>query len=225
MAAEIRIDQSLEKKEPMFACVIGHKFEKNSTFYDGSHNYILVQDGEYIGATTHCGWKNGKRAKLNKRHFPYLKCGLFSKNIDVTVIAIRDGHGQFNLSNEKKGKQIRAEVKTASSDKSVIVAITPSLNFKFMNSSECVYENFIVKPGIQYFIPMSAFENYLFELANIVLGKVVQNLSAEPTESFRIARKDDLKDPVKNEVFTKFKAAYEKMMLDRGYSTSVFLWE
>ncbi len=76
-----------QTKDHMAVWHIDSTFEKNSTFTtEGSNYYVLVQDGKVVGSTT--GSYKSKPIKLNKKFFPDLKCGLFSKNVKVDIFHI-----------------------------------------------------------------------------------------------------------------------------------------
>ena len=72
--------------EPTFACRLGERFEKNSTFDTSEQlTYILVQDGKMIGSTTGKTQYGNKEVKLNK-------CQVL-KNVTDEDAAIEMHHG------------------------------------------------------------------------------------------------------------------------------------
>ena len=86
MATEIRKQQT---KDFMAIWHIDSVFEKNSTFNTaGCDYYVLVQDGKIVGSTNGKTRYKSKTVKLNKKFFPNLKCGFFSKKVKVDIFHV-----------------------------------------------------------------------------------------------------------------------------------------
>lgn len=209
--------------EPTFACLLGERFEKNSTFDTSEQlTYILVQNGKMIGSTTGKTQYGNKEVKLNKKFFPDLKCGLFSKNVDVEMFYIKHHYG-FGFSQGQRLSIFGSFPRNVPADKSFKCLGIDYMVELNMSDPKKAYESFFIKTNTSY-ITVKSMNNFCIEVGKDVLDVVTKNLSFGPETRFpNLKNENNLQFPETKEIFTKFKELYEKTWKDFGYNAKVSL--
>ena len=213
------------KKQPtkdyMFAWHIDDHFEKNSTFdtKDG-FTYVIVQDGKVIGSTTGKTQYGNKTVKLSKKFFPELKCGLFSKNVNVDIYCLKTNY-DMGFSYGNKLNIFGDYPKNAPANKTRCLSFYYTIGMK-ISDVEKAYKSFFVKTE-SLFITIDSIKNFIKTVSDAVLDDVVETLSfplETPIPSFSI---ESHLTPESKELFTKFKALAEKTWKDFGYDAKISL--
>lgn len=209
--------------EPMFACRKGSIFEKNSTFDTNDQMmYILLQDDKIIGSTKGKTEYGGKIVKLNKKFFPELKCGLFSKDVNVEIYYIKH-HSGYGFSIGQPLKIFGSFPRKAPVGQ---VFNCLGINFRVeinMSDPKKAYEFFIKKPKASY-LSDANMKDFCIEIAKSTLDEVLPNLSFKPGTPFQnLNNENSLKCPESKELFTKFKELYEMAWKEFGYDAKVSL--
>lgn len=132
-----------ETKDYMAIWHIDSTFEKNSTFNTvGCDSYVLVQDGKIVGSTTGKTRYKSKTVKLNKKFFPELKCGLFSKKVKVDIFHVEHS---FNLTSYGIGCRVNYDYMKAPGEEYIVEC---NLSASVMiEDPEKIYKNLIESIG------------------------------------------------------------------------------
>ena len=207
--------------DPAFACLSGEHFEKNSTFDTSSElTYILVQDEKVIGSTTGKTRYGNKTVKLNKKFFPELKCGLFSKNVDVDIYYIKNHHS-FGFSKGSRLNIFGSFPRNAPASQTFSCLGIDFMVEIRMDDPAKAYETFIVKTKTTY-ISDKSMRDFYINIGKSVLDEVCKNLSFKPGTPFPNPKTEkSLEFPETKELFTKFKTMYENTWKDFGYTAKV----